>query len=413
VEKQKQKELYHYEEAIDRIVFKLKELDEKTFESVSRFIRTLKMNNYSACRMHSLIDHIWLLRKYLGKDFNDLTKTDIENFLMNLSSDTHYKESSKMFIKGTLKFFMRWLKTGKTEGAYPEEVDWIKTNIKKSRMKAPNSILTENEIILLSEQADNPMEKAFVLCLYESGCRISEFLNMKFKDIQQDNFGYFVLVSGKTGWRRIRIIKFKDALTKWMDIHPTKESEDYLWLNPRNEHRMLITATKVLLKKLGEKSGIMKHTNAHAFRHARATILARDMKEQELKVYFGWTGNSDMASVYVHLSGEDTDKTLFRINNITEKEQENNITKTDIRTCSVCGQTNTIHSNFCSKCNNPLTIKSIAFEEERRQKFEDIMIDFFKYYSEKDKDFEDILNKFAEDKGYLDFFKQKEKENTK
>jgi integrase len=35
----------------------------------------------------------------------------------------------------------------------------------------------------MASKARNLMERAFVLCLYESACRIGEFLNIRIKDI--------------------------------------------------------------------------------------------------------------------------------------------------------------------------------------------------------------------------------------
>jgi len=41
-----------------------------------------------------------------------------------------------------------------------------------------------------------------------------------------------------------------------------------------------------------------------------------------MKQYFGWVQGSDMASVYVHLSGRDVDNALLKLNGLEVKEEK-------------------------------------------------------------------------------------------
>ncbi|MGQ9782269.1 MAG: tyrosine-type recombinase/integrase, partial [Nitrososphaeria archaeon] len=179
-----------------------------------------------------------------------------------VDSNTKWSDWTKADFKKILKFFYRWLR--KSED-YPEEVKWIKVRLKKNNEKTPEQIITKEEVELIASEARNPMERAFVLCLYETACRIGEFLNIRLKDIQFDQYGCFILISGKTGWRRVRIIDYSKDLLSWLDAHPFKsDPESWLWINPKNSQRIMPGFATHLLKELARKAGITKRANPHA-----------------------------------------------------------------------------------------------------------------------------------------------------
>ncbi|MEM5815846.1 MAG: site-specific integrase [Candidatus Aenigmatarchaeota archaeon] len=397
-------DLYNREKKIQNRLESLKNIDLKTYEKILEFVKKLEANNYSKGRIEKYINFLKTLRKLLGKDFSEATKEDIESLVIKINNNPNYSETTKSDFKKILKFYMRWLKFGSLEGNYPEEVAWIKTTLKKNNEKPPEQILTKEEIELIASQGKNIMEKAFVLCLYESGCRISEFLNIKIKDVGFDDYGCFILVSGKTGWRRVRILDYSKELLSWLDSHPFKSNpESYLWIDPKNQKRILPNIAGKLLKKLGKKAGITKACNPHAFRHARATHLAKILTEQQLKVYFGWAKDSRMASVYVHLSGNDVDESLLKAKGIKVENVEKKEVKT-IKVCQKCGEINSILSHFCKKCGFPLDL-NIMFEVEKKKKMlEELIRDFFIYYAERDKDFKKIFVKFVKERKAEDLF---------
>jgi integrase len=104
-----------------------------------------------------------------------------------------------------LKKFFRWLRNSED---YPEEVKWIKARVKNSNPKLPEELLTEDEIRRIVSAAENPRDKTLVLVLYETGCRIGELLSLRIKNIQFDEYGALLLLSGKTGQRRVRVHHF-------------------------------------------------------------------------------------------------------------------------------------------------------------------------------------------------------------
>src|SRR3990170_8862810 len=116
----------------------------------------------------------------------------------------------------------------------------------------PEEILTEDDIKKLVESANNLRDKAFILVLYESGCRIGEILSLRIRNVQFDDYGAALIVSGKTGDRRVRIIASAPKLCSWLDNHPLREDIDSpLWVTlgtrDRNE-AFSYGAAKAMLK---------------------------------------------------------------------------------------------------------------------------------------------------------------------
>ena len=136
-----------------------------------------------------------------------------------------------------------------------------------------------------------------------------------------DEYGTVLRVDGKTGERRVRIVRSTAYLREWLKASSKKGREDFVWISLNSyktpiKHRVV---TKIL-EDSAESVGIKKHVHPHLLRHSRATHLANKLTEQQLKVYFGWTGGSHMAAVYVHLSGRDIDKAILEVSGVRAPE---------------------------------------------------------------------------------------------
>ncbi len=105
-------------------------------------------------------------------------------------------------------------------------------------------------------------------------------------------------------------------------------------------------ARKVLLEVV-EASGIKKRVHAHLLRHTAAPRAASFMTESEMKVHFGWTGNSDMASVYVHMSGEAVDNKLLSHYGLKKDEDQG---RDALTKCPKCNKLNPKTAKFCGNC---------------------------------------------------------------
>ncbi len=193
-------------------------------------------------------------------------------------------------------------------------INAVELTVKGVRFKKlPPELLTEKEVEDMVNCCTRIRDKAIISLLYELGARIGEILNLKVGDVVFDQLGAYVMLDGKTGQRRCRIVKSVPLVQSWLLACPTTDSRRYLWIKS-NKELLGYPMVRKLLKGLAKQLGIQKRVYPHLLRHSRATVLAKHLTEQQLKVYLGWTADSNMASTYVHLSGKDVDNAILQMN---------------------------------------------------------------------------------------------------
>lgn len=366
-------EIYHYERKIDRCLERIKKssISGQNRALILSFYEDLLCRGLSDARVLKYLTTLKTLSELVQKPFSDCAKADIANLVRAIEAG-EYTPWTKHDYKVILKIFYRWLR-GTEE--YPEEVKWIKTMANGKRL-LPESILTEEEVKKMVESAATLRDKAFILVLYESGCRIGELLTLRIKDLSFDEYGGVLFVSGKTGDRRVRVIASTPKLTAWLEIHPLKNNPDApLWVNLSSHHRFDGFGSERandMLKETAKAAGISKRVYPHLFRHSRATYLAKHLTEAQMKQHFGWVQGSDMASTYVHLSGRDVDEALLKLQGIKVEHQANEET-IKVKPCLKCSQGNSIDSKFCVRCGAPLDVQTIARVDELRSKADKLM----------------------------------------
>jgi len=371
--------IYNYENRINRIFNRIRnsKIDEESKGQLEDFYRECVIQGLSKARIAKYLDTLGRIAKWLNKPFVDIQKEDLMSLVQKIESED-YSDWTKHDYKLILKIFYRWLE--KTED-YPEIVRWISTSVRNSNHVLPEEVLTEEDIQKLAECASNLRDKAFVLVLYESGCRIGELLSLKIRSVQFDDYGAVLMVSGKTGDRRVRIIFSAPKLASWIENHPLRESPDApLWvsLGTRNHGTVLNYASaKSILKEIAQKGGLKKRIYPHLFRHSRATYLANHLTEAQLKHHFGWVQSSKMAATYVHLSGREVDSALLRLQGIKVDENKDE-TQLKILLCPRCKNKNSPTSKFCNVCGYCLDTKTAVEMDQLREKADRLMSELVK-----------------------------------
>lgn len=282
-------DIYDWEKKLKSVLRRLDDSDiiQKNKELILDFHRQQIAEGIGVGRRAKIIQVLWVLSKNIKKSFDTLDKDDIID-LVGFIETQKWSAWTKHDYKVILRKFFKWLRNSKD---YPDEVSWIKASYPKNTLRA-NQLLTGEDIKRMVEVATNPRDKAFIFILYESGCRIGELLTVRIKDVEFDEYGAFLNVTGKTGPRRVRIIKSVPLLTIWLNCHKySKNPNAPLWIRLNNpEMKFMATPTvRSFLKKVVRKAGIEKRVHPHLFRHSRATHLASQIPESLLKKHMGWS----------------------------------------------------------------------------------------------------------------------------
>ena len=320
--------------------------------------------------MKNYIFNLHRLAEFLkNKKFEEVNKDVIISYIdylmkfINKKTDKELKKITIEVAKSRIKSFFRWLYNGEC----PSFLKDMKVNLKPITV-TPDQILTEEEIKKLIQVADNARDKAVVAVLYESGCRISEFLNIRLKNIKFDDYGAIINVSGKTGERSIRLVNSVPYLKEWLRYHPDKKEENGVWvsMHDKNVSKLNYIGVWFILKELAIKAGLTKNVRPHIIRHSRITHTASKLPESALRMMYGWTAGSDMPKVYIHLNGNDVDEfVLSRLygKNIGNAKERGSLIEPKV--CYSCGEVNPSDYEFCSKCKLPLDIEAIKLGEKR------------------------------------------------
>lgn len=318
-------------------------------------------------KTRTLDKHLYCFEKFilaLGSDVEILkaTRTDLERAIAKIE-ESGLSEETKRNIKVVVKSFYKHF-IGE-DLYYPKQIAWVKTTVKKTKKMLPEDILDEGDILKMLKVASNPRDKAIIALLYDSGIRVGELITLRKKDVDINTNLSHITVNGKTGMRRIPVWFSVPYLSAYLNTIEDLKSGDLMWKTigswSNTGRKVDEGAVRKLLKTAARKAGLDKRVYPHLFRHSRASNYANKLTEQQLKAFFGWTGDSRMASTYVHLSGRDIDNAILQANGMKPKEEEIK-PKLIIRICQRCRMDNSVTATFCSRCGAALDI-SIAMKQ--------------------------------------------------
>ena len=272
----------------------------------------------------------------------------------------HYSAETMADFHMVVKRFQKFVRYGDTdrETPYPDEVRWLRKNVKESERRAP-LFFTDQEVEAMIRAADKLRDKAFIATYGEMGGRPSEFLLLRIGDLTFDDNGVVVQIrQGKTGWRTLRLISSAAYLADHISTHPYRSDPNApLWLTTSTNHLnqpMSWLAADKLVKEAGSKAGIRKgRCHMYMFRHGSATRNARFLTDAEMRLMFGWSPSSKVPGRYVHLSGGDLDQKYQQVYGSGRPVEPPKPSSRPV-VCPRCQEKGSPGMRFCPKCATPL-----------------------------------------------------------
>ena len=368
--REKRIDIHNYEDRLRRAVRFLKNhpsILEENKTKILAFIDHVKAEGLSLARQVSYTQWLTTVAAALpsGRRFEEMTKQDVERLAADLNS-RNWRDSTKENHRQAIKKLWRWL-NNLPPGEDPPETKWMKVGKGKGRQFLPEELLSREEAKKLIEAAEHPRDRAYVAATDESGARPEELLSARIRSVQFDQYGAVLIVGGKTGGRRIRLITSAPHLAAWLDNHPQRDNPGSpLWVNigtTRHGGIFDYNAARKLLRALAARAGIKKRVYPYLFRHSTATYLANFLTEAQMCEYFGWKQGSRMPAFYVHLSGRDVDNKMLELHGLKPKAEDGLILK--VKVCPRCQFKNSPVSKFCNRCGVPLDLR-IALETDIR-----------------------------------------------
>jgi site-specific recombinase XerD len=340
---------------------KMKKLDPVNIKYLEGYVRSLTLKQLRETSINDKLRRIYVFLIY--SEFRDLmtaTPIDIEDFLISRKTKPtkRGKPCANATIQGDMlgiKLFFRYLR--------PDDEAKLFENIKIKRQKnrlPVERLLSRTDIQNLVAACDTQRDRAMVMLLWDTGCRINEILSRNVGNVEFDRYGAVMVVDGKTGQRRLRLTACVGDLQTWINTHPMKEDPNaplFITYNRYGFGRKRVNEHTIAnrLKVLAELAKITKPVHPHAIRHARLTDLAKQgFSEMELRIIAGWEASSGMPAIYVHMSGADVERKILQKAGLCEEEEYKDTSLEAIR-CPRCQTINAHDSMFCKTCSQTMT----------------------------------------------------------
>jgi len=370
-------DIHHFSKRLDSAIRKINESDkinQKNKEDILDFKDFCVAESLSIGRVYKYVWMMEIFAEQLGrKTFKQVKSQDLIKIVEKLRVIRKYEKSTMDELKITFRKFYRYLyKLPRNQD--PEQTAWIELK-KSSRDEKIFDILTVEEIKKMTQAAGNDRDRCLLLLTYEVGARVSEILTAQIKNIEFDNYGGKLTINqSKTQPRIVRFVLAENEVKNWLNKHPFSQDVNaplFCSLGDRNRYAPLsYNAFAKVLKELAKRAKITKHVSPQTLRRSRATHLAPELKEHLLKVFFGWSTNSRVASRYVRLNGQDLDDKVLEM--YDKKVPKTLKSKFSFQTCSKCNTKNKFSNKYCENCGNTLDQERALDMEIRERLFSEI-----------------------------------------
>ncbi len=329
-------------------------------KAIKEFLRDLSVSGIGDHRLLFYSRTLPDIAAVLGGKFMKPDRDSITKLLAEIDG-RGYKGWTRQNYRTAVKRFYKWL-LGDDE-YYPDCVRWIKKLPANQLNGKPEPVITHDEYGRLVMACRTVRDKAMLSLLWDGGMRVSELLSAKVQDWHPDDRGAVIILCGKTGSRRTRIIGDSISyVNQWLTAHPSREPGAPLFPSWQEDglSEMSYAAFAKRLKEIGERAGVKGRLHPHRFRHSTATRWAGVLSESVLESQLGWVPGSGMSRVYVHMAGKDVDESVLTAAGIEIPKKQKTVRFDVPQRCRRCDRQNPAAAGFCAFCGLPLNQKAAA-----------------------------------------------------
>lgn len=173
------------------------------------------------------------------------------------------------------------------------------------RQKKLPVVFSEAEVSNLLSRVTNLKHKAILYCIYSSGLRRNEVLELKLTDIDSDRF--CIHVKGAKGNKDRLTLLSKKCLSVLREYYRNYKPKYYLFEGASGGKYSATSLRKIFYRALSA-SGINKKASLHTLRHSFAThLLERGTDLRYIQALLGHS-SSKTTEIYTHITTKGFDK---------------------------------------------------------------------------------------------------------
>ncbi len=276
--------------------------DEVRFHAVcqslmDRMREKILLRALSPHTLKNYMNHIKVYLRETGKAANplDMTKTDIEKYLLRRQSQNPTSESDRNSHINAIKFL------------YEQVLGYDRMLFHLPRPEKPwqlPKVLSEQELERMFRAVSNLKHKAILLTAFSCGMRVSEVTRLKVKHIDPDRMQVFIERSKGKKDRYVMLSPIlRDVLERYralFGIQPT----GYLFEGQKAGDPYSIRSAQIIFKRAIKAAGIQKDVTFHVLRSSYATHLLE--KGVDIKYIKDLLGHFDIKTTerYLHVARE-------------------------------------------------------------------------------------------------------------
>lgn len=341
-------------------------------EHLREFVAEVSATRHiSPGRRYKLVYFTISCRRFMVRPFHELSVPELYEGVRALTearSDEGsllFKPNSQLDMVSHIKRYMMWLIEYGYSTMQAEKVRKIRLPKADKMTTTAADLLTEDEIRRLINACRTTKDRAFIACLYESGCRIVEMAKITWGDVKFDDWCAWINVDEKTGRPRgIPIIMARQYLAAWKAEYPLPMSRDALvFVGNINYLPLKYESVIKQLRLIAKRAGVEKHIRGHLFRHSRITHLLQKGAGESIVKKMAWGGETRMLERYSHLTDADTKQVLAELAGVVPPGSKRRSKILEPVQCARCAEINTPGTNFCRKCGLEMT--ETAVDEKR------------------------------------------------
>ena len=242
--------------------------------------------------LRTIKSYLWCVNQFFKKCYKDpryIRKRDIKDYLDDLALRDKAGSTLNVHLSA-LRFLIQ-------DSLHKD----INLDIKYSkRPKSLPTVLTKEEIKRLFDAVKNPKHKLILELMYSAGLRVSELLNLKVKDFD-DNNGWIRKGKGNKDRPFIIAKRLRKTISEYIDSNNLMAS-DYLFIGWKKT-KMSPSTIQEIVKKAAREANIRKNIHPHTLRHSFATHLIEDGYDvSDVQPLLGHN-NIQTTMIYVQLAG--------------------------------------------------------------------------------------------------------------
>ena len=273
------------------------------------FLRYIKKEKISSLS-NVAIDYITIAD--INKEFiNSITIENIHNFIKYLDTTKDNKNTTRSRKITSIRVFYKYLlNIGTIDTNITED---LKTPKKTKTMPVYLSEYEANNLLNIidySHTVNRERDYCIYTLLLNLGLRISELLNIKFKDIHNDS----IKILGKGNKERIVFLNevSKQSIDQYLKVRNKKWSsdlEDYLFISTRGT-KLSPRTVQLSIKKYCSMANINEDCTPHKLRHTMATLLLKNGTDVRTLQRILDHESLNTVSIYTHVNDEDVRRAI-------------------------------------------------------------------------------------------------------